>query len=232
MSMFFDKKSSIELSQFDKDKIMAREIISKWGNKVRLYNCVLPVTDKIDNDYSYYYNEYNYYDRGLEVVFSELDGLFIIYNDEKVLGYSNTDDNGKILGEEVYIPGEWENILKDIYNLVIKVNDKESASYNKCINTLHLVDSVGSCTINDSLKVVRDDIRLKNEENKYNISYSVYKDDELVFSGSITTPDREKVYVYEPGKWEDEIKEYIRGLFAQREQRKQDEIIRKLELRK
>lgn len=211
----FSKNSERILYQYDKDKIMAREILGKWGEKVQLYN----------SDYSLNggnYNEYVYNMKGLELVYSEIEGIFIIYNDKKVLANSSNINGEIISGKKTYIPGEWEDQLKVIYSLAMKAssNNNEDSLYDKGVNVLSLLDAIGSCKICDNITIVRDDIRFNNDNNNLNITYNVFCDDELVFSGSYLSSNREKIYVYEPGDWENEIKMYIKGLLLEREEYK------------
>ena len=224
MNLFKKSEEEIEeLNQYSKDKVMAREVISRWGEKIKLFGC----------DLGSYYNEYVFSENNLELVYSEKDGLFIIYNEEKVLGYDNQySDDSKIIGSKVYVPGPWEYQLKELYTKVLgatkKKNDNESL-YDKGLGALRLADSLGRCVINDSLRIERDDIRLS--DNSISITYNVYKDDELVLSGSFLTSNRDKVYVYEPGGWEEEIKDYVRTLVVRRENLKKEEA-KKLQLKK
>ena len=224
---YFNNNNEKVLTQYDKDKIMAREIIGKWGEKVKLYNSDI----KENNGY---YNEYIYYNNGLELVYSELEGLFIIYNEEKVLGNKNIFENDDLEGTQIYVPGNWEQKLNEIYCLATKSNKVVSAesSYERGIEVLRLLDLVGSCRINDNIRIIRDDIRLTNDKNNLNITYSVYCDDELVFSGSYVSSNREKIYVYEPGEWEEDIKMYIKVLSIERENLIQEQKAKKLILNK
>ena len=206
MKIFKKNYIDKEFSDFENDKLMAREIISNWGDKYCLYSC----DSKVNGGY---YNEYIYFEDGLELVYSELEGLFILYNDKKVLDHFE------------YTSGEWESILKRIYSKVLKVKfkDDDRSGYEKGIDALHLVDSIGNATINSSLLIIRDDLRLGYGDNKNITTYNVYNDDDLVFSGSYISPNREKVYVYEEGEWEQELRDYIKSLFMKREELKNDE---------
>ena len=221
---FFEEDSDFE--QYEKDKIMARETISRWGEKVKLYSCDV-------KNAGGYYNEYVYQEDNIELVYSELEGLFIIYKDEKVLGYAKEIVDNKIVGSKIYIPGPWEYRLNEIYTKVLKSSynkDKERSSYENGLRALHLIDSIGEAYINDSLRIEKDAIRLN--DNSLNITYNVYKDDELVFSGSYLPSNREKIYAYEQGDWENEIKDYIKTLFVRREMLKQEENAKSLKLKK
>lgn len=215
MKLFKKEKEDNSITQYNKDVIMAKEIISIWGEKVQLYSPELLINGG-------FYNEYVYFQDGLELAYSDLEGLFINYKGENVLNHDE------------YIAGDWEYILNEIYSKVSKINyyrNSDNNKYDKAIEALYLVDSVGSAIINDSLRIVRDDIRIKNENGKFITTYTVYKDEDLVFSGSLITPNQEKVYVYEQGNWEEEIKDYIKYLFIKREELKKEQT-KKLILKK
>ena len=216
MKLFNKNKKSI--TQYDREMIMAKEIINYLGVIKNIYGTKL--AKNVDN-----YNEYIYEGYGLKLVFSENDGLYIKYNDEMVLGTCYMFDGTCLETTKVYIPGKWEKILTELYRSIPFLSyskRKDDSLYKKGINVLRLIDSLGECTINDSLHVDRNDVYTGNDRKVYQgTTYNVYYDGEVVFSGYVSN-HIEKVYVYENGEWIKDIKEYIMKLLEQRNQLKNE----------
>lgn len=215
MKLFSKKK---KMTQNDKLVIMAKDIIYYLGVIKNVYS------RNLVNNVSLY-NEYIYEGYGLKLVLSDNEGLYIMYKDEMVLGTSYVFDGVSLITKNIYKPGKWETILSELYYSIPILSyskRKDDSLYEKGINVLRLVDSLGECKINDSLYINRkDQFAGKNNKEYQGTTYNVFYEGEVVFSG-YTSCYGDKVYVYENGEWTKYIKDYIMKLLEQRNQLKKE----------
>lgn len=195
---------------------MAREIVDKLGEEKSVYDSGLSFSGG-------YHHNLVYEGYGLKIVKPDVDytygeGLYVNYNGKKVL-----DRN-------TYIPGLWEDLLKEIY---ISINailaDKREKAINKAngeniLEILYISPIKDGDKIGNNISIEATSLYYGYEDEHYKgASYRVIENDKVVLSGVRNVDGEKTLSKYIPGSWEEEIKKYAKEAKLMEEQRKQQQ---------
>ena len=206
----------------DKYKDMAKEILFKLGSTYRTDSLLdenAPVTSACSYEgyglkiVAYDLPGYVYVDMETgklqEFIKEYIDNISIRYKDERVFN-SNMG---------IYKKGIWEDIFKELYNKLDVLTAKKEQDYRIREHCSKLLEDVivplhyrGVGKVNDSLRVryySEESCRVNNcgsFETDYH--YKVIKDGKEVFHAIETSWNKFSLYLYTPGSWEEELKNY------------------------
>ena len=216
----FKKKEKKELTQYDKDKIMAKEIVLRLGKKESVYDPFLSLTGG-------HYDNYTYTGYGFNINVSNRNGIHIEYNGEKVLSYYYYINNNEPNVNKYYVEGTWELVLEELYNkipIILKNIEIEKKKNEHKLELLNLIRIIGIGEINNTLRISGHDVYYGYEDDYYEgTEYKVFMNDELVFHGFYGSKSKSAVYTYIKGDWEDTIKQYSLYIVKKREEMKREQ---------
>ena len=216
----FKKKEKKELTQYDKDKIMAKEVILRLGKKESVYDPFLSLTGG-------HYDNYTYTGYGFNMSVSNRNGIHIEYNGEKVLSYYYYINNNEPNVNKYYVEGTWELVLEELYNkipIILKNIEIENKKNEHKLELLNLIRIIGIGEINNALRISGHDVYCGYEDDYYEgTEYKVFMNGELVFHGFYGSKSKSAVYTYIKGDWEDTIKQYSLYIVKKREEMKREQ---------
>ena len=143
--------------------------------------------------------------------------VYVKYKDKRVLGYNT------------YVPGPWEEILKELYKSIDAILDERTKRENLIKKKESIYFAILDITGREGQVDIGNGIVVGSaawwsgsyDQNYEGSSSSVYDNGKLVFQKSMMSDDRhsgDPYITYIPGPWEDKVKQYAKYAKKARQQ--------------
>ena len=215
MGLFNRKQKTLTKEQ--QNIRLAKDILESLGEEKDTYSASLAFGGG-------YYHDMCYEGYGLKIVDPDITrreekGIYILFNEKRVQDSTT------------YHPGSWEEVLYELHAripIILERRENQTRYLNRRNGILTMINQIAAFNdyveVSDTIRIEGSDVCTGYDDEHYQgRKYTVYENEEIVFSGHKDMIYGDKFYKYTPGSWEEEINDC---LYRTIEERKRKEIER------